>query len=197
LDEAVVALRRAIELQPNSLPEIHYTIGVIFLQQGKLDEAANAFQKATQIKPDYGEAIYTLGSVRQQQGKVDEAITYFRAALKFLPEAPEIHNTLGAALRSKGDMDGAKAELQEAARLNKIKTNRQTATFSMNTGIANLKAGKIDEAIAQFENVVKLTPENPEGFYNLAKALNAKGKKADADAAYQRAKQLNPNIKPL
>ncbi len=83
MDEAVTNLRRALEFQPDKLPEIYYTLGVILLQQAKLDESANAFQKATEIKPDYGEAIYTLGSVRQQQGKLDEAITLFRAALKF------------------------------------------------------------------------------------------------------------------
>ena len=69
--------------------------------------------------------------------------------------------------------------------------------FTMNTGIANLKAGKIDEAVAQFETVVKLTPDNAEGFYNLAKALKIKGKKLESETAYRRAKQLNPQIKPL
>ena len=116
----------------------------------------------------------------------------FRAALKLLPDAPEIHNTLGAALRSKGDLENAKLELQEAARLNKIKTNRQQATFSMNTGIANLKAGRIDEAIAQFQKVVELLPAEAEGYLNLGKAFQAKGKKAEAAAAFQKAKQLNP-----
>jgi len=127
------------------LPELHYTLGVILLQQAKPDEAAAAFQKPRGIKSDYGEAVYTLGSVR----------------------------------------------------LNELKTNRQAATFSMNTGIANLKAGKIDESSAQFENVIKLPPDNADGYYNLSRALKAKGKKAEADAAYRKAKQLNQKIKPL
>jgi tetratricopeptide (TPR) repeat protein len=114
-----------------------------------------------------------------------------------LPEAPEIHNTLGAALRAKGDLEGARAELQEAARLNKIKTNRQSATFALNTGLANLKAGKIDDAIVQFNRVIELMPDHPEGYYNLAQALKLKGQTAAAQAAYQKAKKINPNIKPL
>jgi tetratricopeptide (TPR) repeat protein len=116
--------------------------------------------------------------------------------LKFTPDAPEIHNTLGAVLRSTGDIEGAKIELQEAARLNKIKTNKQSATFSINTGIANLKAGKIDEAIAQFEKVIQLLPEDAEGYFNLAKALKAKGKKIESETAYQKAKKLNSQISP-
>lgn len=195
--EALAALKRATELQPDKLPEIYYTLGVILLQQSKLDESAAAFQKAREIKPDYGEAIYTLGTVRQQQNKIDEAIELFRAALKFLPDAPEIHNTLGTALRQKGDIEAARIELQEAARLNKLKTNRQAATFAVNTGIANLKAGRIDDAISQFQNAVKLTPENSEAYYNLAKALKAKGKKIESAAAYRKAAELNPRVRPL
>ncbi len=42
-----------------------------------------------------------------------------------------------------------------------------------------------------------LTPDNADGYYNLAKALKAKEKKPEAEAAYRKAKQLNPQIKPL
>ena len=69
--------------------------------------------------------------------------------------------------------------------------------FALNTGIANLKARKIDDAILQFETVIKLTPDNADGYFNLAKALKIKGKKPEAEVAYRKAKQLNPQIKPL
>jgi tetratricopeptide (TPR) repeat protein len=69
--------------------------------------------------------------------------------------------------------------------------------FALNTGIANFKAGKIDDAITQFETVVKLTPDNADGYFNLAKAFKAKGKKPEAETAYRKAKQLNPRVKPL
>lgn len=87
--------------------------------------------------------------------------------------------------------------MREAARLNKLKTDRQAAIFSLNTGIAKLRSGKVDEAILQFQNAAKLTPENAEVHYNLAKALKMKGRKTESDAAYRKAKELNSRIRSL
>jgi superkiller protein 3 len=133
----------------------------------------------------------------QQQGKLDEAIAAFRKALTFAPNAPEIHNTLGTTLRQKGDMEGARAEFQEAARLNKIKSNAQAATFATNTGIARLREGKLDEAIERFQAAIALDPASAQAYYNLARALQQKGQQTAARNAYQKARELDPRLRPL
>src|SRR6185503_20199195 len=162
-----------------------------------LAEAGAAFTAALKAKPDYAEAHYALGTVLQQQGKFDEAIAACRQALRYAPNAPEIHNTLGTALRQKGDMESARTEFQEAARLNKKKSDMQAAMFAINTGIARLKEGNIDAAIERLEAAIKLDPTNAQAHYNLAKALQQKGQREAARAAYQRARQLDPRLKPL
>jgi Tfp pilus assembly protein PilF len=179
------------------LPEAHYTLGVILMQQSRLEDAAVAFQAAVKAKSDYAEAHYALGTVFQQQGKLDEAITAFRAALKFAPNAPEIHNTLGSALRQKGDIQSARQEFAEGARLNKRKSDIQAATFAVNTGLARMRGGDLDAAIERFGAAVKLVPDDPNPHYYLAKALLKKGQNQAARLEYQKAKQLNPAIKPL
>jgi len=52
--------KKAIALQP-TLQETHYVLGIILLQQSKLDDAAAALEAATEAKPDYAEAHYALG----------------------------------------------------------------------------------------------------------------------------------------
>jgi Flp pilus assembly protein TadD len=148
-------------------------------------------------KPDYAEAHYALGTVLQQQGKFDEAIAACRQALRYAPNAPEIHNTLGTALRQKGDMESARVEFQEAARLNKKKSDMQAAMFALNTGRARLKEGNVDAAIERLEAAITLNPEDARAHYELAKALLQKGQKEAAQAEYQKAKQLDPRLKPL
>ena len=108
------------------------------------------------------------------------------------PNAAEIHNTLGNALRQKGDIQAARAEFQEAARLNQIRTNKQAATFATNTGLAQLKEGNVDAAVERFQAAVKLDPTNAQTYYNLARALQQKGETEAARAAYQKAKELKP-----
>ena len=120
-----------------------------------------------------------------------------REALKHAPNAPEIHNTLGGALRQKGDIEAARIEFKEAARLNKKASDMQAAMFAINTGLARLKEGNIDAAIERFEAAIKLNPEDAQAHYNLAKALWLKGRHDAAQAAYQKAKQLNPRLGPL
>jgi Flp pilus assembly protein TadD len=170
---------------------------VIYLQQSKLAEAASAFSGAVKSKPDYAQAHYALGTVLQQQARLDEAIAAFRQALRYSPQAPEVHNNLGTALRQKGDMEAARVEFQEAARLNKKKSDMQAAVFAANTGRARLKEGKLDAAIERFEAAIKLYPDDPKVHYDLARALLQKGQKRAAEAAYQKAKQLDPHLKPL
>jgi Tfp pilus assembly protein PilF len=156
-----------------------------------------ALKAAIEAKPDYAEAHYTLGTVLQQQGNLEGAIESFRQALKYAPHAPEIHNSLGTALSRKGDKDAAQVAFQEAARLNKIKSNMQAGVFATNTGIALLKEGKVDAALERFEAALKLDPTNAKAYYNLANALQIKGEGAAAQAAYQKAKELDPRVKPL
>src|SRR4030095_312187 len=185
-----------VVLQP-SLPEAHYVLGVIFLQQSKPAEAVPALKAAVEAKPDYSEALYALGTVLQQQGDLEGAITSFRTALKYTPNAAEIHNTLGSALSRKGDKDAARVEFQEAARLNKLKSNMQASAFALNTGLALLKEGKIDAAIERLEAAVGLDPTNAQTHYSLAKAYRLKGRTTEAQAAYTKAKSLDPRLRPL
>jgi Flp pilus assembly protein TadD len=169
----------------------------LLLQQSKLEDAAAALKEAIDVKPDYAEAQFALGTVMQQQGNFAGAVAALRQALLHAPTAPEIHNALGNALRQTGDIESARAEFQEAARLNKIKSNQQAAMFATNTGLAKLKEGKLDEAIETFQRAVQLDPTNAQAYYNLAKAFQKKGQMAAARTAEQKARELDPRIKPL
>ena len=42
--------------------------------QGNLEEAIEAYNKALAIKPDYAEAYYNMGMALQDQGELEEAI---------------------------------------------------------------------------------------------------------------------------
>ena len=49
-------------------------MGLALQEQGKLDEAIEAYNKALSLKPDYAEAYNNMGNALQEQGKLDEAI---------------------------------------------------------------------------------------------------------------------------
>lgn len=64
-----------------------------------------------------------------------------------------------------------------------------TARSEAKAGKAALSAQKPDEAIARFAHEVELSPKDPTGAYNLGTALSSAGKKDEALASLERARQ--------
>ena len=53
-------------------------MGNALKEQGKLEEAIEAYNKALAIKPDYAEAYNNMGIALKEQGKLEEAIEALR-----------------------------------------------------------------------------------------------------------------------
>ncbi|MFK5958383.1 MAG: tetratricopeptide repeat protein [Lutibacter sp.] len=54
-------LEEAITLNPTD-PTLYYNVGVMNMDQGKIDEAINYFDKAIELKPDYADAYNNIGA---------------------------------------------------------------------------------------------------------------------------------------
>jgi tetratricopeptide (TPR) repeat protein len=188
-------LQKAEELDP-SQPDIHYTLGVTFWQQGEFERAAKELQAAIQVKPDYAEAHYTLGTVLKQQGRLPAAAASLQEAIRLQPDFAGAHTTLAAILRQTGDAEGAARERQLGEQISKEKTNLQAATFDTNSGKRLLTVGDLDGAISQFRAAIRIVPEYAPAHFYLSEALLRKGEKAEAEREFQRAAELDPHFKP-
>ena len=74
-------------------------MGIALQEQGKLEEAIEAYNKALAIKPDYAEAYNNMGNALQEQGKLEEAIEAYNKALAIKPDYAEAYNNMGNALK--------------------------------------------------------------------------------------------------
>ncbi|WP_456377299.1 tetratricopeptide repeat protein [Lutibacter sp.] len=54
-------LQEAIKLNPTD-PTLYYNVGVMNMDQNKIDEAIEYFEKAIELKPDYGDAYNNIGA---------------------------------------------------------------------------------------------------------------------------------------
>ena len=68
----------------------HNNLGTALVKQGKLQEAANHFQEAVRLNPNYSPAHLWLGLVRIMQGESDSAISHLAAALWLDPANAEL-----------------------------------------------------------------------------------------------------------
>ncbi len=91
----------ALRINPD-YAEAHYNLGVVYGQQGRIDEAIREYQAALRINPDYAEAHHNLGLVYGQQGRTDEAIREYQAALRINPDYAEAHYNLGVVYGATG-----------------------------------------------------------------------------------------------
>lgn len=105
-DEAVVASRAALRLDPNQ-PDTQNNLGVLLEQQGELDQAEDCYRKAIALAPDFPNAHGNLGAVLRTAGKPVEAIACLRRALEIYPNQPEVLNNLALALLAQDDRRGA------------------------------------------------------------------------------------------
>ena len=151
---------------------------------------------AIQAKPDYAEAHYTLGTVLKQQGKLPEAAASLREAIRLQPDFAGAHTTLADHLRQLGDAEGAARESRLGAQISKDKTNLQAATFDTNSGMRLLKVGDLEGAISQFRAAIALAPTYAPAHFHLAEALRQKVQTEEASQEFQRAAELDPQLKP-
>lgn len=65
----------------------HNNLGVVFLAQGKLYEAANEFEWARKLLPESPDPRINLALVLERAGRVDEALASYESALEVAPES--------------------------------------------------------------------------------------------------------------
>ena len=82
-------------------------MGNALKEQGKLEEAIEAYNKALAIKPDYAEAYNNMGNALKEQGKLEEAIEAYNKALAIKPDYAEAYNNMGVTLKEQGKLEEA------------------------------------------------------------------------------------------
>lgn len=63
----------------------HNNLGVLFLEQGKLYEAAHEFEWARKLLPGHPDPRVNLALVMEEAGRTDEALAAYDAALEVYP----------------------------------------------------------------------------------------------------------------
>jgi tetratricopeptide (TPR) repeat protein len=62
-----------------------FSYGAALLDAGRVEEAAEQFERAIELKPDHPFGHYELGVARREQGRVEEALACWSTALRLAP----------------------------------------------------------------------------------------------------------------
>jgi tetratricopeptide (TPR) repeat protein len=168
LDEAVVAYRKAIEIDPKA-SLAHEGLGLALHAQKELDGAAAAYRMAIKIDPKLGAMCVNLGNVLGAQKKFDEAASAYRKAIELDPKDGSAYGNIGRPRTFSPQV----AAYQNLARLLHHRN-------------------KLDEAIAVWRELVQRDPKLVTGHLGLGHALLAQNKPQEAIAAYKTALVIDP-----
>ncbi len=111
-DNAIARLQQAVELAPQ-YGEAWTELGNAYVEKQRYAEAAPAFKKALDAKPDQSVARYNLAFSLRKLGRNDDAAEQYRMYLQSNPNDADAHYGLAETLRAAGDKVAA-AEAYEA-----------------------------------------------------------------------------------
>lgn len=111
---AQVALKKALELQPENASLLNY-LGYSYIDRGiNLDQGKAMIERAVAQRPQDGFFTDSLGWALFKLGKVDEAVEQLEKALEMEPGDPSINDHLGDAYWAAGRRDEARFQWARA-----------------------------------------------------------------------------------
>lgn len=198
--------KRKLEESPNDAA-VTANLGAIMQKAGNFDEALRYYSKAEYLDPSNVNTRLNVGTLYQQKGDYKTAITAYDSVLIIYPDNVQANLYKAQSLAAMGDQKGAlelykkvlslepNNEIAQSDMLNMVKDTMTTAQFVdyikknnpnnaadilYNYALDLHKQNKLNDSIAIYNEVIKLTPANPEVYVNLAIAL---GQNKNYDAA--------------
>lgn len=118
----------------------------VWLREGRVGEAAAAYQEVLGLRPGFGPAYQGLGNTYLKAGRALEAVEVFRRGLAAHPEHPHLLNDLGNALQQVYKTDEAVSCYLRALH---VRPNHLQA--HANLGVIFKDQGRIEEAARHFD----------------------------------------------
>ncbi len=136
--------------------------GIGLLLQGDLKGAEAAFLKVMAMDPPYADGPVNVARARLQEGNVEAAIEMLEKALKIDSDLAKTHFFMGTALKTLGRYDDALSHLRAAA----AKYPRDRVVLDQ-MGRVQFLQRQFNDAIATFQRVLLVDPEDLQAHYNL------------------------------
>jgi protein O-mannosyl-transferase len=157
-------------------------LGLALANSGQLAEAIPHYKRALTLRANYAAADLNLGNAWWGLGHNPEAIAAYQAALKLQPTYAAAWFNLGQSWSAISRWPEATAALAQAVHFQPDfpGARKSLAAARNNWGIALYSSGNFPEAIAQFEQALKLDSGLAEAERNLAIVLRRVGREPEA-----------------
>ena len=185
-DHALEWISRAIRQEPKA---VYLTsLGSTLVNQGRSDEALNAFDKAVQLKPLDADLWRNLGSVLIEVKRPADAILSFQHALKLNPRHWDAANKVALVLYQSERFEEA---LPYYNLCDELEPNHFQTLYMR--ALTLQKLGRLDEALADNKRALAVRPDDAEALFNRGILLQELKRSDEALASYDRALAVRPD----
>lgn len=115
-----------------------------------------------------------LGEAYASAGMLSDAIREYRRAIHLRPDFPDLRTRLASTLRDSGDLEGASLELKAAR-----DWHPHYVPARLHLGMTLLAMGRPDEAIAEWEEILKTDPQHARARFYIQMVKNNREKFLD------------------
>jgi tetratricopeptide (TPR) repeat protein len=155
-EEAWVHFEKSLRINRHQ-PELLSSVGVFYLESGRVDTARSHFEEALAIEPNFADAHYNLGNLYLQIGEAPEALIHYQRALDTKPDDIQTLNNRAwilATWPNPSIRNGPKAvELAEHA---DSLTSRRNQVIAATLAAAYAEVGRFPEAVRTAERALQL-----------------------------------------
>lgn len=193
------------------IPQLHFAYSVGLAREGKMLEAASAFEKTIAESRKYNntnfaqraqqgllQAYYTAGNQALQAKEFDRAIELYDKTITVQPTFAQAFYNKGLALRSLNRGEDALEQFDQAIKLATTSRNNQILDAATNaarnylliTAASNKETKKYAEAVALLSQAIGYKEADAELHYRLSEVYNLQGEYDKAIASANRALEL-------
>ncbi|HEU4522999.1 MAG TPA: tetratricopeptide repeat protein, partial [Thermoanaerobaculia bacterium] len=190
VDAALTHLYQLLETAPDS-SLVHAALGRAYhikygltRERDWAERASRACKRAASLDPDSPETLITLGTVEVLLGNYEDSIAAFRKALAARPASRE------AAIGLAQSLSLTRSPETEPAFRRAIAVQPDWWYAHSAFGGHYWQRGRYDDALREFEEVIRLVPENSWGYTNAGAAHIARGNLRDAMSMFTKATAL-------
>ncbi|MCA9368914.1 MAG: hypothetical protein H6773_04695 [Pseudomonadales bacterium] len=150
---ATQAYVTAIETNPTD-PGLRVSLGAIFANQEAFGQAANIFQQAVNIKPDFAPALYNLAVSLVKLEDWTNAQAAYQAVLQQLDPSTEDYTKV------EEELNLVNEKVAEAEAAAQAQQDAASTTETGSTPLGEVKSPSLTEQVIDGRDAIETTPEN-------------------------------------
>ena len=187
-NEAVKAFDRAIALNPEFVHLAYYGKGLALWFRSEFEAALFNFDRATELQPEFAPAFSVKSNTLRELNQLDEALLAIEKAITLQSDNANLYSEKGYLLSSLQRHSEAEKAYNQAIQIS------SRSAFHFNRGNLYKKQGKLDLALADYNQAINLNPNDGVTYVSRGLFYYEQEKNKLALTDYNQAIDLNPKL---